>query len=68
MKGKFVFTSGVASREFETSGTLEELLFAEFGNRVNFENLGGTVEIYPEETSVTDEEVPKPKAKKTKAE
>lgn len=69
MKGRFVFTSGVASREFETSGTVEELLFSEFGNRMNFENLGGKVEVYEEAPAQEMvEEAPKPKAKKVKAE
>ena len=41
MKLRLEFSSGIPSREVETSGTVEEFLFAEFGTRLNFENLGG---------------------------
>lgn len=55
MRVRLEFTSGIPSREVETNGTVEELLFAEFGNRVNFENLGGRAVIL---TPQAPEEVP----------
>lgn len=80
MKLRLEFTSGIPSREVETSGTVEEFLFAEFGTRLNFENLGGraiilaggeaAAPVTPEEIEFTPEEAPvlaKPK-RKAKAE
>ena len=44
MKLRLVFTSGIASREVDTGDlTAEEFLFAKFGTRMAFENLGGKV-------------------------
>ena len=56
MKVRFEFTSGIPSREVETSRTLEELLFAEFGTRLNFENLGGKAIILGPSAEVAPEE------------
>jgi hypothetical protein len=66
MKLRLEFTSGIPSREVETSSTVEEFLFAEFGTRLNFENLGGRVIIVEAQEAPAVEEVapaPKPKRK-----
>lgn len=72
MKLRLEFTSGIPSREVETSSTVEEFLFAEFGTRLNFENLGGKVVVLDDvapaiEAAIAEEEAPKPK-RKAKAE
>ena len=79
MRLRLEFSSGIPSREVETSSTVEEFLFAEFGTRLNFENLGGKAIILtaqaPEEVApaieaaIAEEEavVTKPK-RKAKAE
>jgi len=72
MKLRLEFSSGIPSREVETSSTVEEFLFAEFGTRLNFENLGGRViigeaEPAPQEAPAVEEAAPVPKPKKRKA-
>lgn len=60
MKLRLVFTSGIASREVDTGDlTAEEFLFAKFGNRMNFENLGGKVEVLEESPAATPAKAPK---------
>ena len=77
MKLRLEFSSGIPSREVETSGTVEEFLFAEFGTRLNFENLGGRAIILAGgdpvapaiEAAIAEEEAPVAKPKrKAKAE
>ena len=63
MKLRLVFTSGIASREVDTGDlTAEEFLFAKFGTRMAFENLGGKVVELEEAPAV--EEAPAPKKRK----
>lgn len=69
MKLRLEFSSGIPSREVETSSTVEEFLFAEFGTRLNFENLGGRViigeaEPAPQEAPAVEEAAPVPKPKR----
>ena len=63
MKVRFDFTSGIVSREVKTSSTMEDLLVAEFGNRMNFENLGGKAVVLEEEVAPEAPPVAKPKTK-----
>ena len=44
MKIRLEYTSGIPNREVDTGDlTVEQYLFAEFGTRLAFENLGGKV-------------------------
>jgi len=73
MKIRLEYTSGIPSREVDTGDrTVEQYLFAEFGTRLNFENLGGRViigeaEPAPQEAPAVEEAAPVPKPKKRKA-
>lgn len=63
MKIRLEYTSGIPSREVDTGDlTVEQYLFAEFGTRMAFENLGGKV-VELEEAPAA-EEAPAPKKRK----
>ena len=70
MKGRFVFTSGMAAREFDTTLSVDELIASEFGSLFALQDVGGSVEVYsdPEPTVEVVEEVAESKStKKRKA-
>ena len=49
MKGQFVFACGMAPREFESNAaSVDDLVTQRFGSMLAFQDLGGSVELYPE--------------------
>lgn len=49
MKGRFVFTCGMAPEDFKSNAaSVEELVTQRFGSMFAFQDLGGSVQIEPE--------------------
>lgn len=55
MKGRFVFSSGMAPREFDTNlDSVVDLVTQRFGSMFAFQDLGGAVEVDAESAPVDD--------------